>query len=189
MALQSQAIAQTTFKTGNGYDSIAISERAYKPCEKGDVSPNEWDTGGIQLGSPSCGFKNIFEYGLLVDTLQNFDYIEGFMPVTWGIIQGGVLIEEHHDWSNYKSSSFKYITEIKKDTVGAIISLNGVLYQRYMPHLNINQKDVLDLGYEPDQSIPLCGCLRRVKVNTEKINPKKTVEVLYSGSGHKTNNK
>lgn len=156
-------------------------EPAYHPCNRGDVKPDKWDTGGIQFGPHKCGFKKQCDYDLLIDTLQKIDRVAGMQQTNWQIIQDGVVVEDHHDWGHY-SMGMPYRYESGVDTVGKIISVNGVLYQRYMPYLNIKNKRI-DLGYDQDMSIPLCGCLRRVKVDTEKIETK-TVEILYSGSGH-----
>lgn len=171
----------TVTDSGTAWVSATEVEPAYQPCNRGDVKPDKCETGGIQFGPYKCSFKKQCGYDLLIDTLQQIDRIDGMQQNNWGIVQDGIVIEEHHDWGPY-SIGMPYRYESGVDTVGKIISVNWVLYQRYMPHLNIKNKRI-DLGYDQDMSIPPCGCLRRVKVDTEKIETK-TVEILYSGSGH-----
>lgn len=156
-----------------------VFESDTSKCNNGDVGPDYIPGGTINWTRP-CAFKNIEEYRRLFDPLQPIYWVHNNYWAEYGIgdLSGGYIQRGHLEASHSEN-----IALYERDTVGDTISVNGMLYQRYMPILanRINHGEY-SVGWSDNVALPRCGCLRRITVEKDVIHTKQ-IEILYAGSG------
>jgi len=152
--------------------SISIAQ---KPCGN-DIAPYPDSLIGISLGDRKCRF-NAPELDTLLPELQDLDrFIEwihqdGYSDCGTGFFRNGQYVEERR-W-NCPCSITSKIGNYGSANPG-IVAIGGNEFYRYLPEsIKPDKNKTYNAGYG-DAAPAYCGCLRRVKVETE---------ILYSGSG------
>lgn len=154
------------------YTSLSIAQ---KPCGN-DIAPYPDSLVGISLGDRKCRF-NAPEVDTLLQELQDptrlIEWIhqDGYSDCGTGFYRNGQYIEERR-WKCQCSNTSK-IGNYESAKPG-IVTIGGNEFYRYLPEsIKPDKNKAYNAGYG-DAAPAYCGCLRRVKVETETI---------YSGSG------
>lgn len=145
-------------------------------CNPGDVSPAVMSGGGLRFNI-NCEFKSVDTFNVLYDPLQPVDWIGGSYMSSFEIVDSRTGIVERSGQN--ESRHAQNISIDGRDTVGKIVVI-GSEYERYMPELKGVKNRHYDTGWSGHMEIPTCGCLRRIKIESDIV-PTKKIEYLYSG--------
>jgi len=147
---------------------------AQNPCGN-DIAPYPDSLVGISLGDRKCRF-NAPELDTLLPELQDPERLiewihqDGYSDCGTGFYRNGQYVEERR-WKCPCSNTSK-IGNYGSANPG-IVAIGGNEFYRYLPEsIKPDKNKTYNAGYG-DAAPAYCGCLRRVKVETE---------ILYSGS-------
>lgn len=146
---------------------VSASATDYIPnyeCEKGDMSPNTIQTGGIFLDrSTPCRFRDTN----LAPLYAGFDAIHCYYESAYETGWEGSPVRTT-GWAISSSTSF--FDSVFRNMPGDTVMVSGAGYVRYMPDLpNDIKQGVYSVGWDKDMSLPLCGCLRRITIDTSRL--------------------
>ena len=154
-----------TFGTSDsGLIMVSATDHHDKPhsCLPGDMRADKIPIDVINFGrTEPCRFRD----SALNPIKSGINSIHGYYESEYETAWGGIITR-----GTYVSSSVSYIRHYDRDNPGDTVIVSGAEYVRYLPKLSGPLKNgEYSVGWEGDIAIPLCGCLRRVTIDTSRI--------------------